>query len=276
MVSRDTEAGLRELAGLWLAETADDLHRVLALVPAVRATSDAYEPMDLLRTHHEREPASTMNTAVLVLTDRRWKGAVGPIVRRVEAGCLLSPADLDALARTFIAAGTHVFWPAPAEWWAEGDMPASSDRLRPVVVKRPVYPPVRRWAAHRLVRADAGVWPSLVKRSEELGGAGGAALWTGLLDAVDELAPRVRSLVIDLALTSSRGVVRQAALTCVGRLDGPDRAYELGRRDPNAHVREHVDRLRRRAIRPPRSVVPAEIPAGRSGPPEGVEHPRLF
>jgi hypothetical protein len=78
----DPDNGLEELLELWSAPNADALHRVLVLRPPVRGSADAFEPFALLQQHHQSEPDSSLTTALLLLTDRRWRNGVARLVRR--------------------------------------------------------------------------------------------------------------------------------------------------------------------------------------------------
>lgn len=115
----DPEDGMREVFDLWSAETAEDLHRVLVLYPPIRGSFDAFEPFCLLQKHHETEPETSAVTAVLLLTDGRWRGGVGALARRIGESGLLGDEQLDLLARTFLLADDAVYWQVPDEWFSE-------------------------------------------------------------------------------------------------------------------------------------------------------------
>ncbi|HZD22351.1 MAG TPA: hypothetical protein VE569_02965, partial [Acidimicrobiia bacterium] len=112
----DPEAGLAEMASLWLAEDTEALHRALLLFRPIRSSSDAFEPMGLLRKHHQTEPDASAMTAMLLVTDRRWKGAAGRLIRDIEDSAILVE-ELNSFAGTFLDADEAVFYPVPDEWW---------------------------------------------------------------------------------------------------------------------------------------------------------------
>ena len=116
----DPEDGMREMFDLWSAETADALHRVLVLYPPIRATANTFEPMALLRHHHKTEPGTSPTTAMLLLTDRRWRSGAGRLARHIADSGLLTDEQLDPLAAVFVAAGDAVFWQVPDDWFADG------------------------------------------------------------------------------------------------------------------------------------------------------------
>ena len=102
-----------EFVELWSANGADDLHRVLVLHPIVRRSADAFEPYGLLVKHHEAEPDSSIVTALLLLTDPRWRDGVSHLVRRIEDEGVLDGGALDLLARTFVSADKVLYWEVP-------------------------------------------------------------------------------------------------------------------------------------------------------------------
>jgi hypothetical protein len=127
----DIEDGTMEVVALWEAATPAELHRVLVLYPPIRRTSDAHEPFALLEKHNEIEPAASVTTAMLLLTDLRWRGGVGDLARRIEASAILESDVLGLLAQAFLAADDAVYWAVPDDWFSEGitidlDDPGSS------------------------------------------------------------------------------------------------------------------------------------------------------
>src|SRR5437016_4081698 len=76
---RSSSGGVRAAP---FAENADALHQLLVLRQPFRRESDATVPMYLLEKHHETEPSTSVVTAMLLLTDRRWRHGRGRLVRR--------------------------------------------------------------------------------------------------------------------------------------------------------------------------------------------------
>jgi hypothetical protein len=220
---------LHDLVALHTANDADELRRRLVLFPAASGKSaDAFEPWCLLHAAHKHDPEGAAATALLLLTDRRWRDAAGRLIRRIEESELVAHEDLDLLARTFLAADAHVYWEAPGDWFGGPEIvidreagtsnePDGSADLaddlgdRPVVVARQVRPPLRRWAAGRVVRAEPASWAALVKRAHELDARSGAAILRGVLDGIDKLAPSARAVVVRLAAAWPQRDVREAA-----------------------------------------------------------------
>lgn len=233
------------------AGNADALHQLLVLHQPIRREADATVPMYLLGKHHETEPSTSVVTAMLLLTDRRWRDGSGRLVRRIEQSGFVAPDELDLLGHAYVAADAYVFWRVPDEWLGtfvvEIDLDAADDAGAapndlgdddaPVVARREIFSPLRRWAAERLVRRGLMSWSHVYARARALDSRGGAALMAGLLDAADELGGPVRRLVVDVAVGWPHKDVRKAGLTLLAACGGAEAAHDRAVRDPNAQIR---------------------------------------
>jgi hypothetical protein len=218
-----------ELVALSSAARADELHRRLVLLPAADANpADAFEPLCLLRQFHDGEPHGATTTALLLVTDARWKHATGRLINAIAASGCVPDEDLDVMAQAFLAAGPTVYWEAPAAWFAGAfeieldgapwvvvepasvEPPAAGDD-GPVVVEREVRPPLRRWAAELAVRADRASWSKVLRRARQLDARASAAVMRGLLDAIEVLTPAAQTWLRDLAKQWPNRDVRTAA-----------------------------------------------------------------
>src|SRR5687768_314463 len=85
----------------------------------MRKSADAFEPYQLLSKHHEIDPAGSTVTAMLMVTDPRWSGGAGNLVRQIEQSGMVDDGDLDLLADAFLAAGDALFWEVPDEWFGD-------------------------------------------------------------------------------------------------------------------------------------------------------------
>lgn len=216
---------LNDLVALHTAEDAGELHRrLLCFGDGGGNTSDAFEPWCLLHRFHADEPDGAVVTALLLLTDRRWRDATWRLVRRIEESGLVPDDQLDLLAQTFLAAGPQVYWEAPGDWFAGPAIVLDSDSSdvvdaedldepddRPAVFAREIRPPLRRWAAARAVRSDPGCWGALVKRAREVEPRAGAAIMFGLVDGIDLVAPAARGFLLDIAESWPHRKLREAA-----------------------------------------------------------------
>lgn len=246
--SADPES-LGELFSLWTAASADALHRVLVLQPDGRESADACEPIGLLTKHHESEPGTSVATATLLLTDRHWRGGVGHLVRRIADSGVLTSEQLDELALAFLAADRYVYWPVPDAWFtaesvplvvsddvgAEADEVAVSDG--PAFAARDVAPPLRRWAAARLVAREPASWPRLLARAQDLDARHGAAVVVGMFDSIGLMPAAAQARLVTKGTTWPHQSVRRAALEVVAARDGAHVASQLAHADPNARIR---------------------------------------
>jgi hypothetical protein len=250
----DPEDGAWEVARLWTAPNADALHEVLALYPPVRRSADAFEPFALLSKHHKTEPATSVVTATLLLTDQRWRGGAGQLVRRIAESGILSEDELDLLAQAFLSAGDAVYWHVPDEWFGDdaieieigpgpqqgaANAATDPDESTPqlAVARREVFHPLRRWAAARALSRAPDSWAALRARAKELGARPGAAVMCGVLDVVDVLPPPAQALLIGDGTTWSDQAVRRLALGRLAERNGPAAAFVIAQRDPNERVR---------------------------------------
>lgn len=219
---------LDDLVALHNAEDAGELHRrLLCFGDGGGNKADASEPWCLLHRFHADEPDGAADTALLLLTDRRWRNATARLVQRIDESGLVPHDQLDLLAQTFLAAGPKVFWEAPADWFGGPAIvldPHSHDGVDvveaedldepddgPVVFAREIRPPLRRWAAARAVRSDPACWGALVKRAREVEPRAGAAIMFGLVDGIDVVAPAARGFLLDIAESWPHRRLREAA-----------------------------------------------------------------
>jgi hypothetical protein len=219
---------LHQLVALSTAPTVEEFYRRLVLLPpAGNNPADAFEPLCLFRQFHESEPCGAVTTAFLLVTDRRWRDATGRLVRSIaESGCV-RVSDLDLLAESFLAAGPYLYWRVPSEWFDGGveielnpaahhilsDDDQTTDEVgddQPTVVQREIRPPLRRWAAARLARADPNRWSAILRRGRELDARCAAAVARGLLDGIDALPRASQRLLLAVCAEWPQRDVRKA------------------------------------------------------------------
>lgn len=219
---------LEDFVALHSANDAGDLHRrLLCFGDGGGNKADAFEPWCLFHKVHADEPDGAAATALLLLTDRRWRNATSRLVRRIEESGLVPDDHLDLLAQTFLAAGPQVYWEAPGDWFGGPTIvldPGASDAVGviedkdpdepddgPVVFAREIRPPLRRWAATRAVRSDPASWGALVKRARQVDPRGGGAIIHGLVDSIERLAPAARDVLFEIAENWPHRKLREAA-----------------------------------------------------------------
>jgi hypothetical protein len=224
---------LHQLVALSTAHTVEEFYRRLVLLPpAGNNPADAFQPLCLFRHFHQSEPEGAATTALLLVTDPRWRDATGRLVRSIAESGWVSQPEVDLLAETFLAAGPHVYWQAPSEWFdggleieldpACGPIIALADQVtdetrddRPVVVQRHIRPPLRRWAAERVARADPNRWSAILRRGRQLDARSAAAMARGLLDAIDTMPPAAQRLLLAICADWPQRDVRNAVKDAV-------------------------------------------------------------
>ena len=79
-----------ELATLFGAASPHEFHRMLVTLPAAPGdTGDTFVPWCLFHRFHEAQPEAAATTAMLLVTDRRWRTATGRLIvtdRRIGPG----------------------------------------------------------------------------------------------------------------------------------------------------------------------------------------------
>jgi hypothetical protein len=123
-----------------------------------------------------------------------------------------------------------------------------------VVVSRDVWPPLRRWAAARLVRRDPDRWRGLLDAAEVLSSRDAAALTAGIMDAAEHIPNDDRAVAVAVGHDSGSGIVRLAALPAFAVLEGPDAALRRAATDPSAKVRVWTPTASRHRGTEPRAI----------------------
>jgi hypothetical protein len=199
---------------------------------------------------------------MLLCTCKRWHRCTTKLIAALEESGLLTNGELDELAEAFLTPKIEIDYPiglARPEWVtqfvvdeASGNTYTLGPDTRCHDSRRP-EPPLRRWAAARLLRGDPEQYTELrvVARSLDDPGHRDAVIH-GLLDAADALEPDTRRELVRHGLRSGQAAVRRIALDRLAELDGPEAARRRARADRNVQVR---------AWRPPEPAAVSEASA---------------
>jgi hypothetical protein len=226
----------------WL-ETFEDLHRastvaelwsVLLSWHGMRSSTQWEEPYVLFRRFHAAEPEGAIVTAALLCTDHRWRKAIHHLIVRIVESGVLTRADEQQIAEWFVAGDGFA---VEAEVFDRQQLSGTCDEHGVVVVKRPVWPPLRRWAAARLIVGDPSRWRSLLDAVAMMPARDAAALTAGIMDAAAYIPREEGPTAVAIGLDSGSGIVRLAALPGLAALEGNDAALARAAVDPSAHVR---------------------------------------
>lgn len=233
------------LAELSAIEEADELCRRLLESPwGWGHSSRCVEAVDLLASVHGTGTLPDAFLAMLLCTCDRWGRVTAKLIGAVEGSGILTSADLDELAESFL--GEEVVIEYPFLWVCPRGLDlGSSDEAAGFVVdedtmaqtRRRPEPPLRRWAAARALRSDSGRLDDLLISTGPFPPRHRDAALHGLLDAADALEEADRRRLVRRGLRCSVGSVRRSALDRLCELDGPDAALRRARADVNRAVR---------------------------------------
>lgn len=235
------------LARLAAIDDAEELCRELLASPGGWGSSTRHlEAVELLgRVSGTAElPASFV--ALMLCSCRRWDRVTSRLIAAIEGSGLLGDADLNELAGSFLS-HEHVIsypltWVSPE--WLEVELDDGRGRTYTVhedtqAQYRPSFePPLRRWAAGRVLRADPTRLEDLLRTARAFEPRHRDALLHGLLDAADGLDETQQRSLIRRGLESAQASVRHTALHRLCVLDGPESARCRARADTNASVRK--------------------------------------
>jgi hypothetical protein len=254
---------------VFAAESARDLWRVLVTRWGERRPQHG-ETATLLRKHHAIDREGALDTALLLCTDQRWERRSAGVITDIVNADVLSETELDELANHFLWS-ERVTYDFPLGWLGtsfvvvdlDGDGSADAggvgetlelDPATPVPHHRRINPPLRRWAAARLVMRRperAGELATLARDMTDRQGA--MAVVHGMLDSVEVLDDDEAGKAIALGLNWPSGPLRRHALQLLARRDGIDVARHLAATDTDASVRRWGEQLSTDG-QPPRSA----------------------
>ena len=301
----DLESWQRALFDLHLAESVDDLQRVLTLDHGISGSADAYEPLELLRRFHGDGSAGALFTATLLCTDYRWRRASRRLIAGIAESGILDADALDELAEIFIRDAVTVS--VPVEWFGgevielidrgvdsadratlrvsevgvSGDVEVARDVDNEIgtdtlYASRRIWPPLRRWATARIVTRDPGRWRELIDQARTVGARDGAFLVAGVLDAAAALNADQKEALIAVTVRWPDGTVRLAVLPVVAAVHGIDEAQAWARRDSSAKVRAWATRVAKMAPVLPGLAVVEAPPSTSSRTARAADQPSLF
>jgi hypothetical protein len=234
------------------------LHRYLIIDTARRRIHCAADTAaEVLRHYHGGGQPGVVDTALLVCTDRRWERQTGQLVRQIAACGILDDAGLDELA-------ARLLWPDricfvhPWIWFGSYELvvpvrPGRYDtkvrRIRvpadtTVPTPRLDTPPLRRWAAARVLAGGPERLDDVLERAASLDILRAAGITAGVVDVLDRFTAQRARQVLELALGHGHKSVRRAAFDQLLARGEHERVWALCREDPDASIRKWAGRLR--------------------------------
>jgi len=231
-----------------VAEVPDarQLWRLLVTVPFGRELAPDVA-VDTFRRLHDAGQPEPVDSALLLCTDWRWRRTSARVLGGIVATGLLDDAQQDRLAEELLWSD-QVRYTHPVGWFGstviEIDLDTGRQRnvrvdpRKPMTTERQVWPPLRTWAAERVVARNRAIPADVLARARALPAREGVAVVTGVVHAADELDPEQARMVVDTALQWTHKAPRKAALEQLTAWGEDDRAEALAASDPDAAIRE--------------------------------------
>ncbi|WP_343602433.1 hypothetical protein [Mycobacterium sp.] len=212
------------------------------LPPAV--ATDAFQ-----RLHSSGEPGA-FDSALLLCTDWRWRRVSAKVIAGVADSAILDDDEQDRLADTLLW-NEQVLYGYPL-WWTgntfvEFDLgsprPGRTIRLdpnTPATAHRHVWPPLRAWAAGRILMQHRASAADVLDHARSLPARDAAAVVTGAVRVAAGLDEDQARIVVNAALAWGHKAPRKAALQRL--LDGGevDLVRTLANSDPDVSIRHWV------------------------------------
>lgn len=233
------------------APDAQQLWRLLVTVPRARELAPTVA-VDTFRRLHDAGQPEPDESALLLCTDWRWQRTSARVLAGIMATEILDDAEQDQLAEVLLWSD-KVQYMYPLGWigstFIEIDLDALPGQRAPqqrtvhvdpntlVTAERQVWPPLRSWAAERVLARNQAAPPDVLARARELPPHDGAAVVTGAVRAADELDQEQARIVVDVALQWGHKAPRKAALEQLIAWGEPDRARTLAANDRDASIR---------------------------------------
>ncbi len=208
------------------ASTVEELWGVLLAWHGIRSSSVWDEPYLLFIRFHRHDSTNADVTTALLCSDHRWRNAAHHLIDRLTASDVLDDEQLDRLADWFTGEAFELQLET-----------ADGRRNRTSTVRRPIWPPLRRWAARHQVARDPERWRAVIDASATLPSSDAAATAAGVMDAAEHVPLDQRAILAEVGLNHGSGTVRLAALPILAATSGTNAAIAAARRDPSAKVR---------------------------------------
>lgn len=240
----DDDWGLDRFAAI---DDAEELCRQLLASPGGWGSSTRHgEAVELLERVAGTSELPGSFVALMVCTCRRWDRVTAKLIAAIEDAGLLDRAGLDELTDAFLSHEHVISYPLTrvSPRWLEVELDGGTGRTYTVdehtlAKHRPSFePPLRRWAAQRMLRAAPTRLDDLLRCARAFEPRHRDALVHGLLDAAEVLDEASQRDLIRYGLESARASVRRTALDRLCEVDDPEIASRRARADTNAAVRK--------------------------------------
>ncbi len=203
--------------------------------------------VDAFRRLHSGGEQGAFDSALLLCTDWRWRRVSATVIAGVVDSGILDDDGLDRLADTLLWQD-QVHYRNPI-WWIgttfveyDRDAPGPGRKIRadpdtPMTANRRVWPPLRTWAAGRVLGRCRASADDVLEHARTLPARDAAAVVTGAARAADALDDDQARTVLSAALAWGHKGPRKAALERLLECGESDVVRTLAGNDPDASIR---------------------------------------
>jgi hypothetical protein len=203
------------------------------------------------RLHRHGEPGA-FDSALLLCTDWRWYYGSAKVIAGIADSGILDDDDQDRLADVLLwdeqVRYRHPFcWLGTTfdEYYLDSPRPGRTIRVHPntpAIAHRNVWPPLRAWAAGRVLMRHRASADDVLHHARSLPARDAAAAVTGAVRVVDHIDPDQARTVLNAALAWGHKAPRKAALERL-LVDGEHEVVQtLTDNDPDASIRRWADK----------------------------------
>ena len=203
--------------------------------------------VDAFRRLHRGGEAGALDSALLLCTDRQWHTVSAKVIAGMVDSGILDDDDQDQLADTLLW-NEQVHYRHPI-WWIGTtfveyslDSPAPGRTIRvdpntPTTAHRSVWPPLRTWAAGRVLTRRRASVRDVLEHARSLPARDAAAVVTGAVRVADDLDEDQARTVLNAALAWGHKAPRKAALEQLLVRGEDELVQTLAGNDPDASIR---------------------------------------
>jgi hypothetical protein len=208
--------------------------------------------VETFRRLHQSGAQGAFDSALLLCTDWRWHSVSANVISGIVDSDILDDRDQDRLADELLwqkqVRYRHPLWwigSTVVEYHLDSPGPGRTVRLdpnTPTTAHRQVWPPVRTWAASRVLKRHRASADDVIEYARSLPARDAAAVVTGAVRAVDDLDSDQVRTVLNAALTWGHKAPRKAALERLLVSGEDDLVRTLTHNDPDASIRRWADK----------------------------------
>lgn len=222
------------------------LRRRLVLAAVGRPQPPAVAVDAFRRLHRYGEPCA-FDSALLLCTDWRWHTTSAKVIAGIVDSGILDDEDQDRLADTLLW-HQQVHYRHPIWWIGTTYVEYSLDPLgpgrtirvdpnTPTTSHRSVWPPLRAWAAGRVLSRRRASVRDVLEHAQTLPARDAAAVVAGAVRGVENLDEDQAHTVLNAALAWGHKAPRKAALERLLAGGKDELVQTLASNDPDASIR---------------------------------------